>query len=95
VLGVRSERLGLFGEGLLSSTECPRDRVLVLNIYTLYNSCTAPSPDGGVHRAAASKSESVDACSTTGVDSAVDRRSDKTRQEHLPMLRCPGLPGFR
>jgi hypothetical protein len=52
VLGVRSERLGLFGEGLLSSTECPRDRVLVLNIYTLYNSCTAPSPDGGVHRAA-------------------------------------------
>ena len=52
MLGVRSERLGLFGEGLLSSTECPRDRVLVLNIYTLYNSCTAPSPDGGVHRAA-------------------------------------------
>jgi hypothetical protein len=25
---------------------------------------------------------------------AVDRRSDKTRQEHLPMLRCPGLPGL-
>ena len=25
---------------------------------------------------------------------AVDRRSDKTRQEPLPMLRCAGLPGF-
>ena len=37
---------------------------------------------------------SVNLVHTCTWTTAVDRRSDKTRQEHLPMLRRLGLPGF-
>lgn len=40
---VRSLRLGVFGEGLLSSTECSRDGVSVSNIYTVRVSQSAHS----------------------------------------------------